>query len=168
MPAVVNLKGVRFPSFSASDGEALAEILADPALRSSLYPCVLRPPTVDQAIEDWGEPLTGPGDFQSVVRLGNDRVAGCVRLESWELSFFIGREYWGHGLGARALSIVMKEDRRPWCGKIISAATERSNAASIRTLERVGFTFSGMIPRPSACRCLLSYTYKVPWLRGEH
>jgi RimJ/RimL family protein N-acetyltransferase len=69
------------------------------------------------------------------------RVVGSVG--KFELSgkpnitYWIGREYWGKGLATRALSMFLTQVKtRP-----LYASAAKDNAASIRVLEKCGFTF---------------------------
>ncbi len=74
------------------------------------------------------------------------QVAGSVASwvdASWlgkpEVTYWIGKEYWGRGIATRALSeflTIVKE--RP-----IYARAARDNAASLRVLEKCGFRISG-------------------------
>jgi len=70
-------------------------------------------------------------------------VAGNVVL--WEVSgesrigYWFGREYWGQGIAAEALSQFLRQVRtRP-----LYAHVAKKNLASIRVLQKCGFTMSG-------------------------
>ncbi len=75
--------------------------------------------------------------------LFNDEVAGHVVCHSWfgdpEVSYWIGKEYWGNGIATRALSFLLEElSERP-----LFARVAKDNIGSIRVLEKCGFIFSG-------------------------
>src|SRR5438093_970905 len=56
-----------------------------------------------------------------------------------EITYWIGKEYWGMGLATQALSKFLRDIRlRPIYGR-----AARDNVASIRVLEKCGFTISG-------------------------
>lgn len=56
-----------------------------------------------------------------------------------EVSYWIGREYWGRGIATRALSEFLGYvSERP-----LYARAAKDNAASIRVLEKYGFSISG-------------------------
>ena len=56
-----------------------------------------------------------------------------------EVGYWLGREYWGKGIATRALSEFLRQVRtRP-----LHARVARQNMASIRVLEKCGFTLSG-------------------------
>lgn len=76
-----------------------------------------------------------------VVRdgLGAERVAGHIasfmRGDEREVTYWIGREFWGRGVATRALELLLEEViDRPIHGR---AAAD--NAPSIRVMERCGF-----------------------------
>jgi len=73
------------------------------------------------------------------------RVAGQVLsfTAPWsglpEVSYWIGREYWGRGIATRALSLLLGQiSLRPIYGR-----AARENPASIRVLEKCGFKITG-------------------------
>ena len=56
-----------------------------------------------------------------------------------EITYWIGKEYWGMGLATKALSKFLSDIRlRPIYGR-----AARDNVASIRVMEKCGFTISG-------------------------
>jgi RimJ/RimL family protein N-acetyltransferase len=72
-----------------------------------------------------------------------EQVAG--NLVSFELSgqrevgYWLGREFWGKGIATRALSEFLKQVKeRP-----LYAHVARHNIASLRVLEKCGFTIQG-------------------------
>ena len=78
---------------------------------------------------------------QTIVYGG--QVAGhVVRFERFgepEVTYWLGREYWGQGLATRALAAFLaNHPERP-----IYARAARDNGASIRVLEKCGFTITG-------------------------
>ena len=69
----------------------------------------------------------------------NDAVAGSVlsyeESGDTEVSYWLGKNYWGHGITTRALSIFLGEIRlRP-----LYARAAKDNLASLRVLEKCGF-----------------------------
>ena len=72
-----------------------------------------------------------------------DQVAGHIACHRWfgepEISYWIGREFWGRGIATRALSAFLKEaTARP-----LFARVAKDNQASIRVLEKCGFKQTG-------------------------
>ena len=66
-------------------------------------------------------------------------IASFERFGKPEVSYWIGKEYWGKGLATRALSEFLRYVReRPIYGRVA-----KDNIASIRVLEKCGFEISG-------------------------
>jgi RimJ/RimL family protein N-acetyltransferase/catechol 2,3-dioxygenase-like lactoylglutathione lyase family enzyme len=85
------------------------------------------------------------GDDRITIRtiLFEARVAGYVasfeRFGEPEVSYWIGKEYWGQGIATRALSEFLRHvPVRP-----LYARVAKDNAASIRVLKKCGFSVSG-------------------------
>jgi RimJ/RimL family protein N-acetyltransferase len=56
-----------------------------------------------------------------------------------EVGYWLGREFWGKGIATQALAALLREvTERP-----LYARVARSNVASIRVLEKCGFTTIG-------------------------
>ena len=75
--------------------------------------------------------------------LFNEQVAGHVgcfeRFGEPEVTYWIGKEYWGRGLATKALSDFLGYVKvRP-----LYARVAKDNIASIRVLEKCGFTMFG-------------------------
>jgi RimJ/RimL family protein N-acetyltransferase len=87
------------------------------------------------------------GDEACLVRTVTvaDEVAGSV-VSWWDgdrrfLGYWLGRPYWGRGVGTRALALFLELDRtRP-----LYADPFHGNAASVRLLERHGFQHAGTV-----------------------
>jgi RimJ/RimL family protein N-acetyltransferase len=70
-------------------------------------------------------------------------VAGSIvsfeQSSDREVGYWIGKEYWGRGIATKALSEFLTHDTaRP-----LSAWVAKHNIASIRVLEKCGFSISG-------------------------
>jgi len=71
------------------------------------------------------------------------QVAGSVLCHRWggepEISYWLGREFWGKGIATQALGLFLQVvTDRP-----LTARVARDNLASIRELEKNGFELSG-------------------------
>lgn len=89
----------------------------------------------------WTKILADPKVIMKTILL-EGRVVGSVG--KFELSgrpnitYWIEREYWGRGLATRGLSMFLSQLKtRP-----LYASAAKDNVASIRVLEKCGFTFS--------------------------
>ena len=93
----------------------------------------------DAFMTHWGSILRDASVSVRTIELDGD-VAGNVVLFGFEgrreVGYWIGREFWGRGVATRALSAFMQEvEERP-----IYAGVAETNVASIRVLEKCGFT----------------------------
>lgn len=88
--------------------------------------------------------ILGDENVTKKTVLFEGRVAGNVvsfeRDGEREVGFWIGREYWGRGVATEALSrfLGQVEVRRP-----LYAGVAKRNVASVRVLEKCGFTVVG-------------------------
>jgi RimJ/RimL family protein N-acetyltransferase len=100
-------------------------------------------PTDRQAFDlHWGRILADPGITIRTI-LFDGQVAGSVLCHAWggdpEISYWLGREYWGKGIATQGLRLFLNlVTERP-----LYARVARDNLASIRVLEKNGFTLSG-------------------------
>ena len=87
----------------------------------------------------WAKILADESNILKTI-LYNDQVAG--NIVSWEhsgereIGYWLGREFWGKGIATRALSLFLQQvTTRP-----LFAYVAKHNLASIRVLEKCGFT----------------------------
>lgn len=101
----------------------------------------------DPAIKDaftahWNRILADAAITKKSILL-DGQVAGHVvsfeRFGQPEVSYWIGRQYWGQGLATRAVLMFLKEfGQRP-----LYARAAKDNIASIRVLEKCAFEIAG-------------------------
>ena len=67
-------------------------------------------------------------------------IASFQRFGQPEITYWIGKAYWGKGIATQALSIFLTHhsQQRP-----LHARVAKDNIASIRVLEKCGFTITG-------------------------
>jgi RimJ/RimL family protein N-acetyltransferase len=87
----------------------------------------------------WGRILEDDTILKKTVVVGGDIAGHVVSFERdgvREVSYWLGSEFWGRGIGAAALArfLEMYELQRP-----VRARVAADNAASVRLLERRGF-----------------------------
>ena len=75
--------------------------------------------------------------------LYDGQVAGSILSHGWfgelEVSYWIGKEFWGRGIASGALTKFLDQNTtRP-----LYARAAKDNTASIRVLEKCGFTVAG-------------------------
>jgi len=93
----------------------------------------------DAFMEHWGSILQDASGVHRTIEL-DGAVAGFVVLFGFEgrreVGYWVGREFWGRGIATRALAAFLDEvPERP-----IYAGVAETNVASIRVLEKCGFT----------------------------
>jgi RimJ/RimL family protein N-acetyltransferase len=131
--------GVLLRDLTAGDLLIFFEHQLDPdATQMAAFPARAK----DAFMEHWAKIL---GDETVITKtiLFDGRVAGNV--VSWqqsgerEVGYWIGKEYWGKGIATQALSEFLGHvTARP-----LYAHVAKHNVASIRVLEKCGFTISG-------------------------
>ena len=90
----------------------------------------------------WEKILADP-QIQIRTILAGGQVAGYVLHHSWfgdpEVTYWLGREFWGQGIATRALKAFLRQQKlRPLYGRVAA-----DNAASKRVLEKCGFVVIG-------------------------
>ena len=90
----------------------------------------------------WEKVISDPA-IESRVIIEEGQVVGvinCFKVNGQDsIGYWIGRPHWGRGVATRGLSLMLEEvKRRP-----LYASATRSNAASVRVLERCGFRLTG-------------------------
>jgi RimJ/RimL family protein N-acetyltransferase len=93
----------------------------------------------DAFMAHWGSILRDASGVHRTIELGGT-VAGHIVLFGIEgrreVGYWVGREFWGRGVATRALAAFLDEvSERP-----IYAGVADTNVASIRVLEKCGFT----------------------------
>jgi RimJ/RimL family protein N-acetyltransferase len=111
------------------------------AVRRSRFP----PRDREAFMEHWRTRVLGdPDSFVRAVTVDGELAGNLV---SWSiegrrfLGYWLGRPYWGRGVGGRALALFLEQERtRP-----LRADPFVENTASVRLLERHGFRREGTV-----------------------
>lgn len=137
MPIAPDLPGeVRLRAVTEDDLPIIFEHQRDPvAYRMAAFP----PRERDAFMTHWRSILRDASVVVRTIELDGD-VAGNVVLFGFEgrreVGYWIGREFWGLGVATRALSAFLQEvEERP-----IYAGVAETNVASVRVLQKCGFT----------------------------
>ncbi len=90
----------------------------------------------------WKKILADSGIVMQTILTG-EQVAGYVGHHSWfgdpEVTYWLGREFWGKGVASSALAQFLKlAELRPLYGRVA-----KDNLASLRVLEKCGFVRTG-------------------------
>ena len=97
----------------------------------------------DAFMEHWAQILDNVSNINKTI-LFNDQVAGNIASyedenDQREVGYWIGKSYWGMGIASRALSAFLHcVKTRP-----LYARVAKDNIASLRVLEKCGFTICG-------------------------
>lgn len=90
----------------------------------------------------WSMCLANPEVWARAIIADGDLVGqiSCFPMDGRRcVGYWVAREWWGRGVATRALGLLLEEvAARP-----MHARAARSNAASIRVLERCGFVVTG-------------------------
>ena len=92
-------------------------------------------PTINFCIEINGEAVGGIG-----IRVGSD-----VHRYTGEMGYWLGEEFWGRGVMTEAVTAVTNFCFENFPLRRISAEVFANNPASVRVLEKAGFTFEGRL-----------------------
>lgn len=127
---------VRLRPVEPGDLPAMYELQLDP---ESNRMAVTNPRTLEAFDTHWAKSLTDPRTHARAI-LVDGAFAGYISVFELDgldhVGYWIDRAHWGRGIASRALQLILVEAlRRPL---IATAAT--SNAASLRILEKNGFT----------------------------
>ncbi|MGW2642559.1 GNAT family N-acetyltransferase [Streptomyces sp. NPDC001348] len=111
------------------------------ALRRSRF----TPRPRERFLTHWRESVLGDPDCLVRTVTVDAEAAGHV-VSWWDgdrrfLGYWLGRPYWGRGVGSRALTLFLRQERvRP-----LYADPFAGNAASVRLLEKHGFRREGTL-----------------------
>jgi RimJ/RimL family protein N-acetyltransferase len=104
----------------------------------------------DAFMAHWAKIRASPQETITRTILCQGQVAG--NIGSWvqagqrEVSYWLGREFWGRGIASAALGLLLAEvQARPLHAHVI-----KHNGASIRVLQKCGFVITGSEKFPAA------------------
>jgi RimJ/RimL family protein N-acetyltransferase len=119
--------------------------------------------------------LAGEGIEWAITRAGDDTAVGKIGHWRWqrphsrsEVGFILRRDLWGQGLGAEALAAVVDWGFARLDLHSVEAQLDSANAASQRTLERVGFRREGLLRQSYFDGREYRDTLVYGLVRGEH
>lgn len=136
------MKIVSLRDVTEADLPILFEYQLDPEANRMAAFTARDPADKDAFMKHWAKILTDHSITKRTIIHDGQVVGSVVRFEQDgkpEVGYWIGREHWGKGIATMALTEflnVVKE--RP-----LYAAAAKDNLASIRVLEKCGFTITG-------------------------
>ncbi len=142
-PAPGQLKGdVLLRDVTARDLAVFFEQQLDPTANHMAAFTARDPADRDAFTKHWTKILNDDTVTKKTIVFGG-RVAGHIacfdRFGNMEVTYWIGKEYWGKGLATRALS----EFLRLYPSRPLYARAAKDNIASLRVLGKCGFAICG-------------------------
>ncbi len=139
--------GLLLRPLTLEDAPAIHEIVADPAV-ALMTAKIPHPYPADGAVEYIGWLLDNPTpDFVNlaIVRSGEPHPVGMVayalKLPTAELSYIVGKRWWGQGIGTGAARMMVDHVFASCEVDSVTGLVMTDNAASARVLEKLGFAF---------------------------
>lgn len=137
-------KSIQLRDVLKSDLPILFEHQLDPDANYMAAFTARDPTDRDAFMAHWGRILSDETTTIQTI-LFNGQVAGSVasykdeEFGEMEITYWIGKEYWGKGIATRALSMFLDlVPVRPLYGR-----AAKDNVASIRAMQKCGFTICG-------------------------
>jgi ribosomal-protein-alanine N-acetyltransferase len=146
---------VKLRPWSLSDAEALVRLADDREIWLNLRGPFPHPVTIPTA-ELWlADHVQAPTPRSSFAVIAGGEVAGGVSLRQRQdehricadLTFWVGRPFWGKGFGTAAVRIATAYAFDTLGLERVQAFVFDWNEASSRVLEHCGFTFEGRLRR---------------------
>lgn len=139
---------VRLRGVEAGDLAALYEQQADPVANQVAVTNARSREVFDA---HWAKTFRDPSVTARAVLADGEMVGYVARFhieDTAHVGYWIARAHWGRGIATRALALLIEEaPARP-----LFARVARSNTASLRVLEKCGFTIVGYEDSPATER----------------
>lgn len=112
--------------------------------------------TIEQLQEELRQEMASEDDSFCIVLKESNKIIGKVdvspdslryRINSLGISYYLGEQYASKGYMTEALREVLRYVFEERSAEVLSVRAFRSNAASIRLIEKLGFTHEGCIRR---------------------
>lgn len=149
---------VRLRPISVDDASSLVRLLGDD---EEAVMCMARVPwpLTEDGARNWLRGVMNSGATFAVLRPSDGVFLGCVGFwliggedsETFEVGYWIGREYWNQGFATIAVGKVLEHARRQGV-ECLQALVRPENPASVRVLEKNDFAFLGEVERNQPLR----------------
>ena len=141
-------------SFSNKDIRSMVRHANNPRIAANLRNRFPHPYTVDDA-EKWLEYVKSKKpETNFAIATPSEAIGGIgfelmddVHYQTAELGYWIGEDYWGRGIMTAAVTVFTEYAFRNYDLIRIFAAVFESNPASVRVVEKAGYTFEGRLRR---------------------
>lgn len=133
---------LRLRRFRANDAPRVAQLVGDKEV-SKWTSSIPHPYSLEDA-EAWLESMNSPTSRSSYAVEWEGRLVACVahwpeEPDGVEVGYWVGREFWGKGIGSKALATLLLGDHiSP--DTDIYAKVMTANIGSQRVLEKCGFS----------------------------
>ncbi len=144
---------LRLRRLTVDDAPAMAALLGDDHAAIQMTSHVPDPCTVDGA-RGWIELRTGPGSHPFAIEVDGAMVGVIgMRVDGAraEMGYWLGRPHWGRGLATEAAGALIAHARTLGV-RAIDADTYSGNAASVRVLVKLGFSYRDTIDEAQPVR----------------
>lgn len=139
---------IRLRALVASDLPLLFRYETDP---DASRMAVVNPRDAEAFDAHWAGVLDDPSVVVRAIVADGQMVGqiSCFKMDGQDaVGYAVDKDHWGRGIATRALALLLEEVTiRP-----LHARAARSNGASIRVLERCGFTVTGYAVTPASER----------------
>lgn len=151
-------------TFTPEDADRIALLVNDPMV--SRWTAKIPYPYTRQHALDWIANRQGWSDRNPQAVVVDGEIVACV---SWwftekkevEVGYWVGRPYWGKGIGSRALALLLAMADFPKEETVV-AKVLAGNTASERVLLKNGFQFTGDCTLRRMDQPVAGKTYVLP------
>jgi RimJ/RimL family protein N-acetyltransferase len=137
------MANIQLREMAEKDLRTFFEFQLDPQANSMAAFTAKNPTDIDDFMTHWAKIMADESITRRTI-LFDGNIAGSIMCHSWfgepEVTYWIGKEFWGKGIASQALQKLLSEVRtRPLHGRAAS-----DNVASVRVLEKCGFRKTGV------------------------
>lgn len=144
----IGTKRLKLRALRMSDASRIAQLCGDPSVATMILRAPL--PYLEIAAEGFLMTLSARKplghDFVYAAELPGEGLIGMIGAhkagEAFEVGYWYGRPYWGHGFATEALGAFLSEAKK--LGALL-AGHFADNPASGRVLEKGGFAYTGEV-----------------------
>lgn len=140
-----NVLGVELAlrTFTLADAGRVRDLVDDPAV--SRWTSNIPHPYTRQHAVDWITESGRDPDRHPYAVIAGEEIIACMSYwpddDDIEVGYWVGRDYWGQGVGTRALRLLLALPDFPRDRRVI-ARVKVGNGRSERVLEKCGFVYA--------------------------
>ena len=135
---------MKLRKFTIQDANRVASLVGDESV--SKWTSNIPFPYVEQDAIEWITGTAINSDLHPFAVEIDDEIVACVSFRptgenTFEVGYWVGKNYWGQGICSKALCMLMSQDFFPKKGDVVARLME-GNIGSERVLQKCGFTLS--------------------------